>query len=427
MLTIKQIKFTNDGKRIEYDYEYSKNISKYFNSTDNFFVEFQSDISSTPEGLAVIPFLGNLVTISWFIGFDIKLDILDKEYYESLIKIKQVFINYFPEIKEKSSNLIVNKLVTTNYLTNKESMLFSGGVDAYTTYFRRNSKNIDLITIWGADVELSDSNQWNRVLSLNNNENILRNNDKCIIRSNMRTFYSHNVNFLHKNLGWWGSVQHGLGLNSLIAPLSFIKGYSKSFIASSYTADFQYAWGSTPDIDNNIKWGSTQIIHDGFELKRQNKVQVIVQSIKQLESNLNLRVCYSEINNFTNCSMCEKCHRTIIGIILENDDPNKYGFKVTKNIYKEIINSYKEGFASEGAKYFWWEILNRIKDKEKIFIFKNEVEESNDLKELEDLLDLNMKKKPPNKSLLSKLKFFLINKYPNLFIKYSKFKKVIRK
>ena len=332
-----------------------------------------------------------------------------------------------PHIQADLSNLIVNKTIENNYNTKKESMLFSGGVDAYTTYFRHQSNNLDLITIWGADVELKDLIQWKRVVFLNNNEPLLSNNNKYIIKSNMRDFYTINVNFLHKDLGWWGSVQHGLGLNSLIAPLSYLNGYSSSYIASSYTKDFGHAWGSTPEIDNNIKWANTQVIHDGFELKRQDKVKLIVQNIKKSENNIQLRVCYSEINQNTNCSKCEKCHRTIMGIILENDNPNNYGFNINNTIYEEIINSYKDGFGSEGSKYFWWEILERIKENNSFFVFQNKLIETKKVNRLKTILELNMTKKPPNKSNINKVKYYLRNKFPNLFKTYSNLKKVLKK
>ena len=78
------------------------------------------------------------------------------------------------------------------------------------------------------------------------------------------------------NLGWWGSVQHGLALNGVVAPLAQKKGYENIFIASSYTDNIKITWGSTPEIDNNISWASTRVIHDGYELKRQDKLSFIV-------------------------------------------------------------------------------------------------------------------------------------------------------
>jgi len=223
-------------------------------------------------------------------------------------------------------------------------------------------------------------------------------------------------------LGWWGKVQHGLSLNSLVAPVAYINGYSTLYIASSYTENFGLAWGSTPEIDNKIRWGKTSVVHDGYELKRQDKVKVIVDSIKSLDSDITLRVCYSELNSEVNCSKCEKCHRTIMGLILENADPNKYGFKTSLRIYDNILKNYAQGFASEGTKYFWWEILERIKSSKKIFIFQDKTYENRKMKELQILIEANMNLKVAKKTQFAKLKFALQKSFPRLFKIYLRFR-----
>ena len=96
MVKLNNISFSNKGKRIIYDYEYTNEIAKYFNHDDKFFVEFEQDVSNIPLSLAVIPFVGNIIHISWFVGFDIEIKEIDKTFFESLKKIKEVFYDYFP-------------------------------------------------------------------------------------------------------------------------------------------------------------------------------------------------------------------------------------------------------------------------------------------------------------------------------------------
>ena len=421
-LEITAIKFRDNGTKIEYQYTYDKAISKYFNTKELFFVSYNLDVSKTPNSIAIIPLLANLMPIAWFGGFDVCVEELDETFFGSLEKIKIEFQKLFVELKGVESNLKVKSIINnTNYETNA-AMLFSGGVDAYATYFRHRKENLDLITIHGADIEINDMKQWDSVVSLNENERLLTNNKNHYIKSNLRTFYTYKVEFLLKERGWWGKVQHGLALNCLLAPLSTIYNYSKIYIASSYTDNIKISWGSTPEIDNLIKWSSVFVIHDGYELKRQEKVNLIIDSAKKLDEKIKLRVCYSELNKEVNCSKCEKCFRTIFGIILSNDNPNKYGFNVDESVYDSTLNMLENGFKTEGVQYFWWEINEAISNSTDFYNFSNKEYEKNKMIALQKLLNLNFEigvKKPSN---LNKLKYKLINTFPKVFKIYLHYK-----
>ncbi len=171
-LKINTLDYREQGTEIVYDFTYDKGVSKYFNAKTPFFVSYKEDVSATPKSIAVIPLLANLAPIAWFAGFDIELDELDEEFYESLNKIKIVFSKTYPQIKERGSEIKVKELIKNSQSGNNKAMLFSGGVDAYVTYFRHNEKNnpLHLITINGADIPLEDKKQWESVVHLNENE-----------------------------------------------------------------------------------------------------------------------------------------------------------------------------------------------------------------------------------------------------------------
>lgn len=420
MFKLKGIAFENEGKKIIYDYEYDLTLSKYFNKSQLFFVEYDKDISETPLSIAVIPFLSNLITIAWFANFIIEIDEIDETFLQAIEKIKLEFEKAYPHLKLNKDFITYNRKIANSYTTECSAMLFSGGVDAYTTYFRHFEKKLDLITIHGADVEINDNEQWNRIITLNTNEKVLNQNRKHYIKSNLRDFYTYNVDMLLPNLGWWGRVQHGLALNGLIAPLAQKEGYRNVFIASSYTDNIKINWGSTPEIDNNISWANTNVIHDGYELKRQDKLSFIVDFTKKNTFHIKLRVCYSLLNNTINCSKCEKCHRTIMGIIVSNANPNNYGFSVTEKVYDEILEKYKDGFSSEGVNYFWWEILERIKIESNFFIFKNFEIERIKINQIREMINSNIEKKVKKKTYFEKIKFKIQNKFPKLFKMYLK-------
>ncbi len=406
---------------VNYQYTYDNDISKYFNKSESFYVNYyDQDISKINESILVIPLLSNILTIAWFVGFDIYVDEIDMVFYNSLDNLKLEFEKSYPSIREKKVKIFYNKLIENNVEANKSAMLFSGGVDAYATYFRNVHLNLDLITILGADVRIEDKKQWNTVVSLNENERLLNKNSKFYIESNLRTFYTYKVDLLLNDLGWWGKVQHGLALNGILAPLSIINGYSTIYIASSYTDNIEIAWGSTPQIDNAIQWAKTKINHDGYELKRQQKVEQIVSFVSKIQGNLNLRVCYSELNNGINCSKCEKCYRTILGIILSKGNPLDFGFEVNSSVYDSVLNKFASGFGSKGAQYFWWEINEKIKQNKDFHVFQNKFLEQNKLLNVSQLIDSNIKKGPIKTSGLLRIKHKIQNKFPVLLKYYLK-------
>ena len=424
-LYLKLNKIIKIKNRVEYLYEYSKELDKFFNKKQNLFVEYNISVEDVPDNILVIPFLSNMATISWFVGFDIYVSSIDKDFYHSLLDIKKEFEIHYPEIKNKNTFLHSDELVQNNKIrTDKSAMLFSGGIDAFATFFRHKKDHLDLVTIKGADIDITDDKQWNSLCSYNENTSVLKDYDKYYIQSNIRKFYTFEVNKLLPNLSWWGYIQHGLSLICLLSPLSFINGYSKIYIASSCSSYMDLsAWGSMPQIDEKITWAGTTVIHDGYELKRQDKVDLIVSNAQNNGHDFRLRVCYSETNTDLNCSHCEKCYRSILGILICGENPNLYGFSADQNIYVQIKNSIR-GFKTEVTRYFWKEIVDKAKESEP-FIFSDSQKEIELLqfKDLITYLEKICQKDLAKTSKFQKNKYWLIDKYPYLFNKYLKIRR----
>ena len=138
--------------------------------------------------------------------------------------------------------------------------------------------------------------------------------------------------------------------------------------------------------------------------------------------NLKLRVCYSELNKEINCSKCEKCFRTIFGIILSNDNPNSYGFAVDENVYDKVMKVFIKGFKTRGSAYFWWEISEAISKSRPFFIFSNKEKELEKMKTLNNLLILKIQTGVKETSSLKRLKHKIINRFPKTFKIYLKFR-----
>jgi len=274
-LILRQISYSDNGTKINYDYEANGQVQKYFDKEQLFYSKYLIDVSKVPDSIAVIPFLSNVLPIAWYAGFTIEVDEVDEDFYHSQELVKAEF-----EKRDLPSSfggtLVAKKIVKNNSTGNKSAMLFSGGVDAYATYIRVYDKKPDLITLLGADIEIEDQEQWNDFTGFVENETLLKDNHKEYVETNLRDFYTYQVELLLKDIGWWGKVQHGLALIGAIAPLCYVYNYGEIYIASSYTDHIDIDWGSTPEMDEKITWANgLKVFHDGYELKRQDKVDLI--------------------------------------------------------------------------------------------------------------------------------------------------------
>ncbi|MGB1263298.1 MAG: hypothetical protein ACPG52_10335 [Cognaticolwellia sp.] len=179
----------------------------------------------------------------------------------------------------------------------KTISFFSGGVDGTYTYLK-HAKEIDyLLFAKGIDMQLSSDDLYNQALS-NNREYLAREGKEIIpFETNVR-FLGHEY-----DVGW--SVSIGGGLSSI----ALAAGAKKCYIASTYTCASMHPAGSNFITDHLWGNGFTEIVHDGDESTRINKLQSISKDSDVLNI---LRVCWHDKGY--NCGNCEKCLRTMAAI-----------------------------------------------------------------------------------------------------------------
>lgn len=424
MFRIGKIQYSDHGKTILYQYEVDGAVAKFFHKKEKLFASYDLSVEDVPESIAIIPLLANVMPIAWFAGFEVYADEVDADFYKALEKIRMEMAKHHPNMAAPTTRLHFKKLIKNNIPNQNTAMLFSGGVDAFATYFRHFDENPELVTIQGADIELTDSKQWEDVKNFNENEPILAHNRKHYIRSNFQKFYTYNVDLLLPNLGWWGNIQHGLALICSLAPLAYVRNFGTIYIASTRSSHMEFnPWGSMPEIDEQISWGGNKIIHDGFELKRQDKVDAIVAAVNQRKAKTTIRVCYSELKDSMNCSKCEKCIRTMFGIMLAGDNPNDYGFQADASIYDSIQSAVGNGFRSKGTQFFWKEIMEKAAGSKELFVFADAAKEAGRRDETLKVIDANCRRELVKASGTRKMKHVLINKYPKAFQYYLKLRR----
>ena len=140
---------------------------------------------------------------------------------------------------------------------------------------------------------------------------------------------------------WWRNLQQGMGLVGLGIPALVHWGSPSILLASSHTQDFKEAWGSEPEIEGRVRCAGLSAIHDGYEATRQTKVAYIADVCRREGIPCpKLAVCSRPYVRELNCNTCEKCLRTMIGIIVAGGDVEALGFSIVK---AEDLRVHAEG------------------------------------------------------------------------------------
>ena len=187
---------------------------------------------------------------------------------------------------------------------------FSTGVDSFFTllrnlsrYPRSDSRAIShIIVVHGLDVSLDDTARFGRIEAAA--QAVARALDLRVVT--VRT----NVREALRTIDW-GRHAHGAALASVALALAPL--FHTVFIASSSSFLELHPWGSHPMVDPLWSTEALEVVHDGADTRRGEKVRYVAQSPLALA---HLRVCWEHRGADDNCGRCEKCLRTMVGLEL---------------------------------------------------------------------------------------------------------------
>lgn len=350
--------------RIDYEYEIIGEWKKAFKIENKFFVEYTYDISDVPEGIAIIPFVCNILPIAWLYDAEININCCDEDFYNCIDQFKKGYIEMYPMLEFKGK--INVKTIQRNVIEKPNGVLsfFSGGVDAFNTLLNHIDEKPTMLTVWGADIKISDEEGWNNVLTHIKQTAEEFSTNYIIIKSNLRECFDDctlTEKIKESKESWWHGFQHGIGIISSAAPIAYAMKKLKIYFASSFTAEDKgkYTCASDPTIDNYLKIANIDVIHDGYEYTRQDKVYNILKYCKQNNKKIKLRVCWQE-NKGKNCCECEKCWRTILEIIAENGNPYEFGL----NYNNKQLKTYKKlYYNSNNVPYYMKQFYIKAQEK----------------------------------------------------------------
>lgn len=342
----------NDG-RIAVKLHASGEMRRYL-LQDTFMATYDANLEGISPSILLVPAIASLAPMTWVADAELKMPVCDATFFHALHPIRDEFARIYPQIPWRGS-MTAERLTEERIDGPGAAVLFSGGVDSTATFLRRKGERPTLVTVWGADVRLNDEASWRQVSARVDEFAEIQDARHSTIKANLRDIADGYL--VRSSLGagvltdWWANVQHGLALLGLVAPLSAAQRLGTVYLPASHTEDFNAPWGSTPEIDNLVAWADVVCQHEGFDLSRQDKLALIARTSPD---GVYLRVCPSSSTG-RNCSACEKCYRTIAGLLVTGADPNAFGFELRSGLFEEARRALSSGELSIGevTVYHW--------------------------------------------------------------------------
>jgi hypothetical protein len=115
----------------------------------------------------------------------------------------------------------------------------------------------------------------------------------------------------HYAFGYRYNLSRNLTQGSALAGVALLLGFARSFVPAAYSYSQLMPLGSHPLTDPLWSTEGVEIVHDGAEARRVDKVVRIAGDPGALS---NLRVCFDDMN--VNCGRCAKCLRTLVPLRL---------------------------------------------------------------------------------------------------------------
>lgn len=362
---------TADGRTVRASVSCSRDLRRFFPNR-TFKAEYGTSVEDAPERVLVIPVLAQACPAVWAKGGDVYVDTIDASFRSALYEVQATLRKMYPRIIE-GGDVIAERVEQPSppRRMDGEAMLFTGGADSVATYVRHRDTDPVLITVRGWLLRPDEDDRWEHVkqhvAEFASNEGC----ESLTIETDLHAFPDHGLlNAHYKRFtdgAWYSAVGHGLGLLGLCAPLAYAREVGTLHIAGSHWEGFRIEgqswsgkaipWGSHPSIDNEVRWTETNGHYDGFDLTRQDKLEVISEFVREHRPNLQLRVCARDEEG-VNCSQCEKCLRTIAGLLLAGLDPNEHGFNATTETLEHCVNQFEEGnWVLDAHTVLHWKVL----------------------------------------------------------------------
>ena len=176
---------------------------------------------------------------------------------------------------------------------------FSGGVDSFFTLQQHREELTHLVFVHGFDLPLVHEKR-RREMAQNARQVAQQMQLQLVeVETNLRDFSDRYVS--------WPDANFGAGLAAvalLLAPR-----FGRIYLPGSVSLEHLIPLGSHPDLDRHWGNGDIELLHDGVEYSRFQKIQSIADWPPVAN---HLRVCYEPVDEGLNCGRCQKCLWTMM-------------------------------------------------------------------------------------------------------------------
>jgi len=378
-----------DGSRLECSLDARGAVSRFLTGED-LYVEYDVDLSEVPESVLTVPLLAQVCPVAWTVGAEVRVPTVDRRFLDSLRRVGTALCEMYPSfmrggrvVARDAPTADTDDAATTTTERNHEQsnsgenagMLFTGGGDSLATYIRHREEDPTLINVRGWLVG-ADDDRWSDVAARIEAYGERFGAEVQFVRSNMLDVLDSSALSIYFSDdypgGWYSAVGGGLGLVGLCAPLTAATGLDRLYVAATHWAgvtgpsDYDHwdgpamPWGSHPAIDNEIAWDGTEVVHDGFELTRQERVEVIADYVADEQPGLQVRACESSPTG-DNCNDCEKCFRTALGLAFAGLDPTDHGFALDAPDFARARRHLETGaWLPDQQEHLYWEEFGHL-------------------------------------------------------------------
>jgi hypothetical protein len=291
------------------------------------------------DAVLVVPALGAVLTLGYALGVPVEVERVDAAYAAAAEKLAGTFGAMYPHFRAHDFELRGERVGSpppTPAPSGPALLLFSGGADSTSSLIAHEDEVRALFTVWGADVHTSDGALWEQLGRAIRGTALTAGRHLIQARSNLQDLIDGPALSRHHAHGfasgsWWGAVQHGLALTSLAVPAATALGLQRVLIAGSDLGGADVPWGSTPGIDNEVRWSRGRVEHDQPELSRSDKISQVIAPYLRGGGRLSLAICYQPGRGpgGLNCGRCEKCLLTTTQLLVAGIDPDAVGMPVS--------------------------------------------------------------------------------------------------
>lgn len=208
---------------------------------------------------------------------------------------------------------------------------FSGGVDSICTFLTHQHELTHAVFVHGFDF-FGGQEAYQRAVSRNS----------AFVGRFGKTLLPVETNFYP--FGYSHNLSRVLTEGSVLGSIALLLGFTRAYVPASASYASLEPWGSHPMTDPLYSNEHVEVVHDGAEMRRTERIASIAGHDEALA---NLTVCIDDIN--VNCGHCVKCLRTMTTLELLDKHPPSFPWPLSFREIRRVDWSQKRSLLKQNV------------------------------------------------------------------------------